>query len=99
MPLTDLQVKKTRATDKVQKLSDGGGLYLLVQPNGAKYWRLKYRYVGVEKVLALGVYPDVSLSGARERREKARKLLANGSNPCSKEGAKSGEYRTNRKQF
>ena len=81
MPLTDLQVKKTRATDKVQKLSDGGGLYLLVQPNGAKYWRLKYRYVGVEKVLALGAYPDVSLSGARERREKARKLLANGSNP------------------
>ena len=81
MPLTDLQVKKTRANDKVQKLSDGGGLYLLVQPNGAKYWRLKYRYVGVEKVLALGVYPDVSLSGARERREKARKLLANGSNP------------------
>ena len=54
MALTDLQVKKMKATDKPQKLSDGGGLYLLVQPNGAKYWRLKYRSVGVEKVLALG---------------------------------------------
>jgi len=49
MALTDLQVKKVKATDKPQKLSDGGGLYLLVQPNGAKYWRLKYRFVGGRK--------------------------------------------------
>ncbi|PTQ82080.1 integrase [Nitrosospira multiformis] len=81
MALTDLQVKKAKASDKPQKLSDGGGLYLLVQPNGAKYWRLKYRFAGVEKLLALGVYPDVSLLDARERREKARKLLANEADP------------------
>lgn len=83
MALTDLQVKKAKVTDKPQKLSDGGGLYLLVQANGAKYWRLKYRFMGVEKVLALGVYPDISLSDARERREVARKLLANGADPSA----------------
>ena len=81
MPLTDLQVRKAKTTAKPQKLSDGGGLYLLVQPNGAKYWRVKYRVAGVEKVLALGVYPDVSLSHARERRDTARKLLTNGVDP------------------
>ena len=81
MALTDLKVKKAKATDKPQKLADGGGLYLLVQPNGAKYWRLKYRVARVEKVLALGVYPDVTLSDARERREVARKVLANGADP------------------
>ncbi|WP_199679327.1 Arm DNA-binding domain-containing protein [Nitrosovibrio sp. Nv6] len=58
-------------------------MYLLVQPHRAKYWRLKYRFAGVEKVLALGVYPDVSLSGARERRESARKLLANNADPSA----------------
>jgi len=83
MALTDLEVKKAKATDKPQKLADGGGMYLLVQPNGAKYWRVKYRFAGVEKVLALGVYPDVSLSDARERREAARKVLANGADPSA----------------
>jgi len=81
MALTDMQVKKVKVTDKPQKISDGGGLYLLVQPSGAKYWRLKYRFVGVEKVLALGVYPDISLLDARQRRDEARKLLANDVDP------------------
>lgn len=81
MPLTDLQVRKAKTTDKPQKFSDGGGLYLLVQPSGAKYWRLKYRFGGVEKVLALGVYPDVTLLDAREKRDAARKLLANRADP------------------
>jgi len=88
MALTDLQVKKAKVMEKPQKLADGGGLYLLVQPNGAKYWRLKYRVAGVEKVLALGVYPEISLADARERRDGARKLLANGADPSTVKKAK-----------
>jgi integrase len=83
MALTAIEVRKTRATDRPQKLADGGGLYLLVQPNGAKYWRLDYRFAGKRKTLAVGVYPDVSLSDARERREAARKVLANGADPSA----------------
>jgi integrase len=81
MPLTDITVRNAKPTDKAQKLSDGGGLYLMVHPNGSKYWRLKYRVLGKEKVLACGVYPQVTLSEARERREDAKKLLANGQDP------------------
>jgi len=81
MALTDLEVKRVKPTDKPQKLADGGGLYLLLHTNGAKYWRLDYRFAGKRKTLALGVYPDVSLSEVRERREQARKLLANGVDP------------------
>ncbi len=81
MALTDIKVKKAKATDKPVKLTDGGGLFLLVQPNGAKYWRLAYRFAGKQKTLALGVYPDVSLADARDRRDDARKLLANDTDP------------------
>ncbi len=73
--------KKTKATDKLQKLTDGGGLFLLVHPNGGKYWRMAYRFAGKQKTLAIGVYPDISLSEARDRREQARKLLANDADP------------------
>jgi integrase len=83
MALTAIQIKNTKATDKPLKLADGGGLYLLVQPNGAKYWRLDYRFAGKRKTLAVGVYPDVSLSDARERREAARKVMANGADPSA----------------
>lgn len=81
MKLTDAAARKAKPEAKPYKKADGGGLYLLVQPNGAKYWRLKYRFAGKEKMLALGVYPDVPLADARTRREQARKLLANGSDP------------------
>jgi integrase len=81
MALTDLEVKKSKATDKQQKLTDGGGLFLLVHPNGGKYWRLAYRFGDKQKTLSLGIYPDVSLAQARERRDDARKLLANGADP------------------
>jgi len=81
MALTAIEVKSAKATDKPLKLSDGGSMYLLVQPNGAKYWRMDYSFAGKRKTLALGVYPSVSLSAARERREEARKLLANGADP------------------
>ncbi len=74
--LTAIQAKSARAGDSPLKLSDGGGLFLLIQPNGAKYWRLAYRFAGKQKTLALGIYPRVSLADARDKREEARKLLA-----------------------
>jgi hypothetical protein len=81
MPLSDRQVKQIKPKDKDFKLSDEKGMFLLVKKNGSKYWRLKYRYEGKEKMLALGVYPDVSLKDARDKRDDARKLLANGADP------------------
>jgi integrase len=79
--LTDTAIRKAKPAAKPFKLSDERGLFLLVHPNGSKYWRLKYRFGGKEKKLALGVYPDVALADARERRDGARKLLANGTDP------------------
>jgi len=81
MALTELEVKKAKVTDKPQKLADSGGLFLLVHPNGGKYWRIAYRFAGKQKTLAVGIYPDVSLADARDRREQARKLLANDTDP------------------
>lgn len=81
MPLSDTAVRSAKPTDKAYKLSDDKGLFLLVHPNGSKYWRQKYRFDGKEKTLAQGVYPDVSLKEARERRDEARKQLANGIDP------------------
>jgi integrase len=82
MALTDTFIKNLKATDKLagDKFSDGGGMYLLVKTAG-KYWRMDYRHIGKRKTLALGVYPDVSLAKARQRREKARELLADGIDP------------------
>ncbi len=81
MPLTDTAIKRTRPGTKTTKLFDGGGLYLEVAPSGGKWWRLKYRFGGKEKRLSLGVYPDVGLKLARDRRDDARKLLANDVDP------------------
>ena len=81
MPLTDIEIKKAKAKDKPYRMTDGGGMCLLVHPNGGKYWRLAYRFGGKQKTLALGVYPDISLADARDRREQARKLLANDADP------------------
>jgi len=74
-------VDTSKAKDKAYKLSDGGGLYLLVNTNGSRYWRLKYRVAGKEKLLALGVYPDVSLADARAKRDEAKRTLAAGGDP------------------
>lgn len=79
--LTDPQVKYAQPKERPYKLSDGAGMYLFVNPNGGKYWRLKYRFAGKEKVLALGVYPDVKLKDAREKRKKARALLDDHKDP------------------
>lgn len=81
MPLTDTAIRNAKPSDKPLKLYDERGLYVEVAPSGGKWWRLKYRYDGKEKRLSMGVYPDVSLKDARERREAARKLLASGVDP------------------
>lgn len=80
-PLTDASVKNAKPGSKAVRMFDGGGLYLEVAPAGGKRWRLKYRFAGKEKLLALGVYPAVSLKQARDRRDDARKLLAEGVDP------------------
>lgn len=81
MHLTNLQCQKAQPGDKPQKLFDGHGLYLEIMPNGAKYWRFKYRHLGKEKRLAFGVYPEVPLAEAREKRSAARKQVAAGVDP------------------
>lgn len=81
MSLTAIAIKNARSRGKQYKLTDERGLYLLVMPNGAKYWRMKYRYLGKDKTLSLGVWPDVSLADAREKRDAARKQVAGGLDP------------------
>lgn len=81
MPLTDIALKAAKPADKTQRLFDGGGLYLEISTAGGKWWRFKYRFDGKEKRLSLGVYPDVSLKDARERRDDMRRLVANGVDP------------------
>ena len=80
-PLTDTKIKTSKPKAKDYKLSDGGGLYLLVTKAGGKHWKLKYKFDGKEKKLSLGAYPDITLSKARELRESNKQLIANGINP------------------
>ncbi|HDL7361905.1 tyrosine-type recombinase/integrase [Yersinia enterocolitica] len=87
MALTEIKVRNTKPTEKSVKLTDGNGMHLLIQPNGSKYWRLQYRFSGKQKMLALGVYPEVSLSEARRRRDEARQLIANSIDPGEKRKA------------
>lgn len=81
MKLTDTAIRQAKPKDKPYKLADGGGMYLEISPAGGKWWRLKYRIDKKEKRISLGTYPEVSLKQARERREEARKLLANSVDP------------------
>ncbi|MDR1888351.1 MAG: integrase arm-type DNA-binding domain-containing protein [Zoogloeaceae bacterium] len=81
MPLSDTAIKNAKPAAKPYKLADEKGLYLFVTPAGGKLWRMQYRFEGKQKLLALGKYPDISLKDARERRDEARKLLANGVDP------------------
>jgi integrase len=79
--LSDTAVRNAKPKAKPYKMSDGEGLFLQVMPSGSKYWRFKYSFAGKEKLLAFGVYPDVTLSDARDRRAKARRILAGGGDP------------------
>lgn len=81
MPLTNIEVRNVKRSEKTTKLFDERGLYLEISPSGGRWWRWKYRFNGKEKRLSLGVYPDVSLKQARERRDDHRKMLANNIDP------------------
>ncbi len=81
MPLSDARLRSLKAVGRPTKLSDGGGLHVLVMPHGSKLWRLAYRFDGKQKLLALGSYPALSLGDARARRDEAKRLLATGNDP------------------
>jgi hypothetical protein len=110
MPLTDTSIRNAKPGTTQRKLTDEKGLYLLIHPNGSKYWRFKYRIGGREKLLALGIYPDIPLAsrikkdetgellkikGARELRDEARELVAQGIDPSenrkARKAAKQGQ--------
>lgn len=82
MPLSDAKARNAKPRTKPYKIADGEGLFLAVMPTGSKYWRLRYYFAGKEKLLALGVYPDVSLADARDGRAEARRTLAAGGDPA-----------------
>tara|TARA_B100000686_G_C16601311_1_gene868791 strand:- start:235 stop:564 length:330 start_codon:yes stop_codon:yes gene_type:complete len=79
--LTELLIKKSKSKEKQYKLTDGEGMYLRIYPNGAKYWQLKYRFDRKQKTLSFGVWPEVSLLQAREKRHEARKKIKQGIDP------------------
>ncbi|SQL17935.1 site-specific recombinase, phage integrase family [Escherichia coli] len=81
MPLNDMQIRRAKPEVKAYTLGDGQGLSLLVEPNGSKSWRFRYRYAGKPKMISLGVYPTSTLAEARARRDEARKIVAEGKNP------------------
>ena len=88
MPLTDARCRSAQPGSKLQKLTDGGGLQLWLQPTGAKLWRFAYRFGGKQKLLAIGVYPTIPLARARQVREDARRLLADGLDPSVEKSAR-----------
>ena len=88
MSLTDTQIRQAKPKDKNYKLSDGRGLFLLVTHTGAKYWRVKYRIAGIEKLLSIGVYPSVSLKKARKACTDAKDLLEQGIDPSQAKKSK-----------
>src|SRR3954451_13518519 len=91
MPLTDRAIRNAKPDAKPYKLADGSGMYLEVAPSGGKWWRLKYRIDGKEKRISLGVYPDIGLGEARERRDDARKLIAKKIDPSVQRKAEKRE--------
>jgi integrase len=80
-PLTDVAIRNAKPAEKTRKLFDGGGLYVEITPSGGKLWRFKYQFASKAKLLALGQWPETSLSAARRKREEARELLARGIDP------------------
>jgi hypothetical protein len=81
MPLTDAWLRAAKGAHKPYKKSDAGGLFILVQPDGKRYWRLAYRFAGKQKTLALGTYPLIGLGAAREARDAAKRELREGLDP------------------
>lgn len=93
MPLTDKQIKALKPEEKTKKYFDGAGLYLEVAPKGGKWWRLKYRFGGVEKRISLGTYPEVSLADARDKAHEHRKTIREGLDPSVEKGAANSAQR------
>ncbi|NCC23091.1 MAG: DUF4102 domain-containing protein [Alphaproteobacteria bacterium] len=91
MKLTNLACERAKPSEKPYKMADGHGMFLEIRPNGSKYWRMAYRIHGKQKLLALGVYPQVSLKEAREKRLEARKLIEQGIDPCKDKRTKKRE--------
>ena len=83
MPLIDLKIRKAKSKEKPHKIFYSEGLYLLIAVTGGKLWRFKYRFDGKEKKIAFGAYPEISLLNARQRRDEARRLLAQGIDPSA----------------
>lgn len=98
MPLSDVAVRNARSREKPYKLSDDRGLYLLVTPKGSRCWRFKYRFDGKEKTLAFGVYPDVGLADARDRRDAARRIVAAGRDPAAEKKRLDAERRARQEE-
>jgi hypothetical protein len=84
MPLTHFDLENAKPAEKPYKLSDGGGLHVVVQPNGSKLWRMKYRFLGNEQLLSFGSDPFISRARAREKGDEAKKLIAGGTDPSVK---------------
>ncbi len=83
MALTDTRIRTLKPREKPYKITDGGGLFLIVRPNGAKWWRQKYQFQGKEQLLSVGTYPDTGLADAREKRDAIRKQVAKGIDPSA----------------
>ena len=96
MSLTYIKVKNAKPLEKEYKLTDGFGMFLRVTPKGSKYWQMAYRFEGKQKLFSIGVYPAVSLSDARQRRDEARRLLAQGIDPNAKKQAEVKELKAKR---
>ncbi|HCB1922043.1 TPA: integrase arm-type DNA-binding domain-containing protein [Escherichia coli] len=96
MSLTDIKAKNAKPLEKEYKLTDGFGMFLRVTPKGSKYWQMAYRFEGKQKLFSIGVYPAVSLSDARQRRDEARRLLAQGIDPNAKKQAEVKELKAKR---
>ena len=100
MKLTNTFVDRKQGNGKVQKHSDGGGLFLYITPEGKKSWRLAYRFMGKQKLLVIGPYPAIGLKEARERRESAKKLLVDNIDPnVVKQAAKAAAATAARDSF
>lgn len=89
--LTDIEIRTAKPAEQIRKLVDGKGLQLWIMPNGGKYWRYDYRFLGKRKLLALGTYPDLTLERARTKVEEARRLLAEGDDPSEAKKQKKAE--------
>ena len=95
--LTDLKIRQAIPSNKVSKLSDGRGMYLLLHPNGSKYWRMDFRHQGKQKTLALGIWPEVSLREAREKRDKAKLEIQSVINPIEQRRTEENDKKSQQK--